>query len=70
MARTVKEEGELLLKLIEGAMTQDKASYPERLPPPLAQEQGGLLKALKASVAAKAEAIDLPVEGVGAQKGL
>ena len=57
--RTLKEDGQTLLKIIAA---DPEGPLPERLPPPLSPEAGDRLKALKADARALAESIDLPAE--------
>ena len=60
--RTLKNDGETLLAIMQEQLQSDAATWPERLDPPLAQSEGPLMKALKQFVRDKAEAEQIPAE--------
>lgn len=60
--RTLRDYGEQLLAIVAASGASDPASWPERLPPPLAIREAAQLKRLKKHVRDLAEKLDMPVE--------
>ena len=60
--RTLRNDGETILEIIENSLNVDEQELPEVLPMPLAQSQTDRMKALKAVVRGIAERDDLPAE--------
>lgn len=61
-ARTVKNDGEIILQIVSGALHGAESSWPVRLDPPLAQSEGPLMKNLKNFVRDFAEQQQIPAE--------
>lgn len=61
-ARTVKHDGETIVKIVVDALNSAETSWPARLDPPLAQSEGPLMKALKSFVREFAEQQQIPAE--------
>ena len=61
-ARTVKHDGETIVKIVVDALSSAETSWPARLDPPLAQSEGPLMKALKSFVREFAEQQQIPAE--------
>jgi len=59
---TLRQYGQTLLDIVSANSSLDEDECPELLPTPLPKEVGPLLKALKACVREKAEALDIPTE--------
>ncbi|WPC03738.1 ribonuclease D [Pseudomonas benzenivorans] len=60
--KTVRQDGETLLQLIEEAAATPPAAWPEALPEPLPVEASGLLKKLRAIGQRQAERLDIAPE--------
>lgn len=60
--RTLRDYGEQLLAIVAASGASDPASWPERLPPPLAIREAAQLKRLKKHVRDLAEKLGMPVE--------
>lgn len=60
--RTLRDYGDQLLAIVAASGASDPASWPERLPPPLAIREAAQLKRLKKHVRDLAEKLDMPVE--------
>lgn len=60
--RTLQQDGETLLQIIQQSLATEAAQWPARLDPPLAQSEGPLLKHLKNHVREQAEHLGLPPE--------
>jgi ribonuclease D len=61
-SRTLKNDADQLLDIIQAAANSAEASWPERLDPPLAPSEGPIMKALKAYVRDQAEQLAMPAE--------
>ncbi len=61
-SRTVKHDGETIVKIVVDALNSAETSWPARLDPPLAQSEGPLMKALKSFVREFAEQQQIPAE--------
>lgn len=61
-SRTVKNDGETILQIVNMALDSDESTWPVRLDPPLAQSEGPLMKSLKNFVREFAEQQQLPPE--------
>lgn len=66
--RTVKQDGDQLLEIIQTASLVDEALCPARLPRPLPPEEGDLIKALKQKSREIAEAINVAPEALVRKK--
>jgi len=61
-SRTLKNDTQALLDIIQRARATEASTWPVRLDPPLAQSEGPLMKALKKFVRETAEVLHLPAE--------
>lgn len=61
-SRTVKNDGETIVKIVSDALKGAESSWPLRLDPPLAQSEGPLMKSLKNFVREFAERQQIPAE--------
>jgi ribonuclease D len=61
-SRTLKNDADELLDIIQAAANSPEASWPDRLDPPLAPSEGPIMKALKAYVREQAEQLEMPAE--------
>lgn len=59
---TIKRYGQIIMDLVETALSVDAAHCPDRLPKPLPPESGKRLKSLKHHVSARAEQLQLAKE--------
>lgn len=60
--RTLQQDGETLLAIIQGARHSSPDSWPQRPEPPLAKSEAPLMRALKNCTRERAEALELPAE--------
>jgi ribonuclease D len=61
-SRTLRNDADTLINIVQDALTFDESAWPARLDPPLAQSEGPLMKLLKNSVREFAERENLPSE--------
>lgn len=67
-ARTIDQDGEALLRLIEEAKAAPNDQWPPALPAPLSVEAGKRVKRLKAAAGQIAERLGVPIELLAARK--
>lgn len=61
-SRTLRNDAETLVKIVQDALALDESAWPARLDPPLAQSEGPLMKLLKNSVREFSERENIPSE--------
>lgn len=61
-SRTLRNDGEHIIQMVQSVLDEPETTWPARLDPPLAQSEGPLMKRLKAFVRKTADAVQLPPE--------